>query len=258
MPGMRSLACLLWVTSAVVVAQDAGTAVAEPAAQAVDHAATLDRLFAARGTAAVDREHEAAVAAAIQAEPDNFEVLWRAARWKVWVSDGLTDEKQKSAVAKQGWQFADKARALKPQDALGHYYAAAAVGVYAQGIGILNALGQGIEGKFNERLDKAIQLDPTVDSGGPWMAKGRYFYELPLWMNDLKKSRELLEKTTTRFPNNLRAQLYLAETLLKDGKEKEAKAAIDRVFHNPGTDPAEARRVRERAQPVRAKIEDAQ
>lgn len=240
---MRLLACLLFAVPALVLGQEAA-----------DPAKKLDALFDARTQPEADQQQDKLLAETLKAQPDNFEVLWRGARWKAWQADGAPSAKQKSAIAKEGWALADRARKLKPDDAQGHYWAASNVGLYSQGIGILNALGEGIEGKFNERLDRAIQLDPTIDRGGPWMLKGRYHYELPWPMRDLKKSRAMLEKATARFPQNLRAQFYLAETLHKDGKHAEAKAALLKAKAGPGNDPAEFKRIGAMVAKVEAEI----
>ncbi|MDQ3263642.1 MAG: hypothetical protein M3Y59_08285 [Myxococcota bacterium] len=240
---MRSFACLLFVLPTLALSQETA-----------DPAKKLDELFDARTQPAADQEQEKFLAETIKAQPENFEVLWRGARWKAWQADAAGSDKQKAAIAKEGLVLADRARKLKPDSPLGHYWAASTVGLYAQGIGILNALGEGVEGKFNERLDRAIQLDPTIDHGGPWMLKGRYHYELPWPMRDLNKSRAMLEKTVGKFPQNLRAQFYLAETLHKDGKHAEAKAALARAKAGPGTHPAEAKRVWAMVKKVEAEI----
>ncbi|HEY0095291.1 MAG TPA: hypothetical protein VGB96_13245, partial [Archangium sp.] len=58
-------------------------------------------------------------------------------------------------------------------------------------------------------------------------------------------------------PENLRAWMYLAETLLADGEEKKAHEAILKVTQGSGAyDPAEAQRVKAWAKPVQAAIEE--
>ncbi len=101
-------------------------------------------------------------------------------------------------------------------------------------------------------------LDDSFEGGGPHIAKGRYFYELPWPKRDLKRSKAELQPALQRAPNNPRAWLYLAETLLKDDDPKAAKEAIDRIAAAKGTrDPAEERRVRQRAKAVAEKINEA-
>ena len=132
-------------------------------------------------------------------------------------------------MSKQTWDLGDKVARLAPTMAEGYYYGALGVGQFSEAVGILNALAQGLEGKFNERLDKSIQLNPNLDNGGPMLTKGRYFYSLPWPMRNLGKSAEWYNKVLAKHPFNLRAHLYLAETLLADGKAKEAKPHIDQI-----------------------------
>ena len=61
--------------------------------------------------------------------------------------------------------------------------------------------------KFNERLDKAIEIDPQLrERRCRCIAKGRYYFELPWPKRDLGKSAELVpEGAREANPNNLRA-----------------------------------------------------
>lgn len=145
-------------------------------------------------------------------------------------------------------QRADAA-ALKAQDA------ALGVGAYAQAVGILKALGDGLESKFNERLDKALQLDPDFLWGAPLLTKGRYYFELPWPKRDLAKSASFYEKALAKSPGNLRTWYFLAETLLKDGKARKARDAIEQVKQgSTAYDPAEGRRVQELAKKLDSEI----
>jgi pimeloyl-ACP methyl ester carboxylesterase len=154
-------------------------------------------------------------------------------------------EALKKTAAKRAWDFGDKARQLAPNAPEGHYYAAAGVGLFGQAMGVMTAISAGVDGKFNDRLDKAIQIDPAIEGGGPWLARGRYYYEVPFFMRDLKKSATFLGKALERHPENLRARWYMAQTLLKDGQARKAKAEIDFVLSGDESyDPPDARRVK--------------
>ena len=43
-------------------------------------------------------------------------------------------------------------------------------------VGVLQALMQGFEGRFNERLEQALKMDPSYDNAGALIAKGRYYF----------------------------------------------------------------------------------
>ncbi|WP_224245191.1 tetratricopeptide repeat protein [Hyalangium gracile] len=229
--------------------------VAVPAhAAAPELLASLDALLVKRGEPAALKELEESLKKELQAAPEDYELLWRSARLLVWQADGA-GEKLKKVLGKQAWDACEKGVKLAPQRVECQYYAAAGIGVYSQAVGIMRALKDGLEGKFNERLDAAIQIDPGFESGGPWLAKGRYHYELPWPKRDLAESAKLYEKVIAKYPGNLRAYYYLAETLLADDKAQKAQEAIQKVKQGSiAYDPPEGRRVQEWAKSVEAKI----
>jgi tetratricopeptide (TPR) repeat protein len=217
--------------------------------------ASVDALFARREEPAAVKEMEDTLKKELQAAPEDYELLWRSARLLVWQADGAGDDRLKKVLGRQAWDICDRGVKVAPQRVECQYLGAAGIGVYSQAVGILKALKEGLEGKFNERLDAAIKIDPTFDSGAPWLAKGRYHYELPWPKRDLSESTKLYEKAIAKFPANLRAYYYLAETLLADDKAQKAKEAVEKVKQGSvAYDPAEGRRVQERAKAVEAKI----
>ncbi|MCE9667229.1 hypothetical protein LY474_05315 [Myxococcus stipitatus] len=220
--------------------------------------ARLDALHARRADVAAVKELEAALKQALAATPDDFELVWRQARLLQWQADGaVSNDKLKKVLGRQTWDAAEKAVKLAPERVEGHYFAATGIGAYSQAVGVMKALGEGLEGKFNERIDAALRIDPDFSMGAPLLVKGRYFYELPWPKRDLKKSAEYYEKVIKKHPQMLRARYFLAETLLKDDKAKQAHEAIQQVKQGSvAYDPAEGQRVQEWAKKVQADIEE--
>lgn len=228
-------------------------------AQAADPAvlANLDALYAKRGEAGGEKALEEALKKAQEGAPDDYELVWRTARLRQWQADGATADKLKKVLGRQTWDLGEKALKLAPDRVEGHYYAATGIGAYSQAVGIMKALGEGLEGKFNERLEAATKIDPTYERGAPWLVKGRYYYELPWPKRNLGKSAEFYEKAIAKFPHSLRAHYFLAETLLKDGKAEKAREAIQKVKQgSTDYDPPEGRRIQEWAKKVEADIEE--
>jgi len=230
-------------------------AFAQPAS-AADVTAKFDELWKTRDEAASLKAMDEAVVEGLKAFPQDFEILWRAARLRWWVADGDADAKLRKQVAKEGWTFAERAVKAKPDAMQGYYYVALNIGAYSQAVGILKALGEGLEGKFNDALDKARKIDGAFDRMGSANAKGRYYWELPWPKRDLGKSRTEIKSVTEKHPEHLRAWLFLAETELKDGNAKKAQAAIQKVLGGADAyDPPEAKRVKRWAKPVSEAIE---
>ena len=219
---------------------------------------TLDSLHLRRDDPSAQQAFRAALAGAAPAEREDFEVLWRAARFEVWLGDVATEPERKRAQGTAAAELARRALALQPRRVEGHYYAALGIGLYCQGTGVIKILREGKDKAFTEELDKALAADPFFDRGGPLLAKGRYHFELPWPMRDLKKSIEHYRRILARFPYRPRARLFLAESLLKDGRAREAAAELGRLLEDDhGQDPPESRRVQWLARELDARIRKA-
>jgi tetratricopeptide (TPR) repeat protein len=188
--------------------------------------------------------------AAERAAPNDYGVLWRLARLYFWISDdpNLPDD-QKSKLGKMGWEYGDRATAANPKGVEGWFYSAGGMGNYSLGIGVLNALRQGIEGKFRERLSKAESIDAGYNSGGIFNAWGRFYYKLPWPKYDSHKSEANLLKAIKMNPDNVRARVYLAELYLKEDHPREARKLLEQaISQEPGRyDAPEERRYQARA-----------
>ncbi|MFL5302401.1 MAG: tetratricopeptide repeat protein [Anaeromyxobacteraceae bacterium] len=193
--------------------------------------------------------------AAERAAPDDYGVLWRLSRLYFWLSDDLAlPDAEKSKLGKKGWELGDRATAANPNGVEGWFYAVGGMGNYSLGIGILNALSQGIEGKFKERLSKAEAIDPGFNAGGIANAWGRFYYKLPWPKYDAKKSESSLRKAIKTNPDNVRARVYLAELYQKENHPKEARKLLEEaIAHEPGRyDAPEERRYQQRAKELLA------
>ncbi|HET7754659.1 MAG TPA: tetratricopeptide repeat protein [Anaeromyxobacteraceae bacterium] len=189
--------------------------------------------------------------------PDAYEVLWREARYLAWMSDDTSlPTKERSKLGKEGWDIAERAVKLEPDRIEGQFYAAANMGNYALGIGVLKALTQGIEGKFKERLSRAEEIDPTFDWGTIYNAWGRFWYELPWPKYSAKRSEEALRKALRVNPASARARVYLADLFIKEGKREQAKNLLNDVISTDvaGYDPPEVRRMQARARETLEKL----
>ena len=220
---------------------DAGAAAAAPPA-APSAFAEMETLWFQRDQPGAQDKLLQLTADGVAQHPNDFEYLWRAARIRLWAADGETGDKKRD-IAKEAWDLGDRAMKAKPQAVEGNYYAAASIGSYSQAVGILNALAQGLESKFNERLDKAISIDSKYAHAAPPAVKGRYYYELPWPKRNLGKSVTWLNKALALDPSALRPLLWLAETQWKDGDKQAARASLAKLqAGSMPDDPAEERR----------------
>jgi len=196
--------------------------------------ARVDDLYRRRDDKAAWHEQQRLVQALIARAPNEYGVLWRAARFYFWASDdpGVSKE-QRSRWGKDGWDLAEKAIALNPNDVAGYYYGALCMGNYALGLGVVKALSQGMEGKFRDRLTHAQALNNGYDWGGIETAWGRFFDKLPWPKRDRKRAEEHLRKAIELNPSALRARVYLASAYLDADRTMEAKHLLDEVAASP-------------------------
>jgi tetratricopeptide (TPR) repeat protein len=166
--------------------------------------------------------------------PSDYELLWRAARWRVWKGDepGLAGE-ERSRLGKEGWTLAERAVAANPNHAAGHYWAALGMGNYARGIGVLRALSEGIEGKFRHHLTEADRLDPKYEHGGVQAAWGGLYAKLPWPKHDEKKAIAYFHKALEINPNNLRVRVLWAELHVDEDRPAEAERLLREVMAAP-------------------------
>ncbi|HEX3696955.1 MAG TPA: tetratricopeptide repeat protein [Polyangia bacterium] len=225
------------ITAAILllVSVDAGPATSGANADGVPAmTARLDALYARRDDRAAWAEQQKLATQALGRAPGDYTVLWRAARVYFWMSDDpAASNDQRSAWGKQGWDLAEQAIKANPNDVAGHYYAAVCMGSYALGLGIMRALSQGLEGKFKERLKRAEELEPKYQNGGIFIAWGRFYDKLPWPKRDRKKAQQYERQAMQVNPASLRARVYLASSLIEDGRPEEARRLLDEVRAAP-------------------------
>ncbi len=225
--------------------EGAGPARPGLAAALQDELAGADALWPVRDLPGKERELEEALERAAARAPGAPEVLWRQARLLVWQSeDPGRARDQRSVLGKRAWELAERAIAAAPRRVEGYFYSAAGMGTYSLGIGVLQALLQGIEGKFRERLAQAEAIEPGFLHGAIPTAWGRLWYELPWPKHDARRSEEALRRAIAEAPDDVRALVYLGDVEADEGRRGAAREAYDRALavKPEATDPPEARR----------------
>ena len=187
----------------------------------------LDGLHERRDQPAALEEARALADAAVATAPRDAELLWRGARVIFTQSEEpARAPAERSQLGKLAWDLAERAVAIDPRSAAGHYWAALAIGSYAEGIGILTALASGIEGKFKGHLQRATELDPGYDHGSIPVVWAAYHLEVPWPKRDRKQAEVELTRALRVNPDNLRARLYLARLLFDTGRAAEARTRL--------------------------------
>lgn len=236
---VRVLACLAAVLPALALAEpqqgNGSASAASPAPRApAQLLSEIDVLWKVRDDPAQLAAQRAKLDEAERLAPDDYQVLWREARYHVWLADDpKLDGKEKSRIGKLAWEYGDRATTADPKRVEGWYFAAAGMGNYALGLGVLTALKQGIEGKFKERLGKAEELDADFQDGGIQTAWGRFWYEMPWPKYSPDKSRKSLEAALQKNPGNVRAHVYLADLWKKQERPDLQRAELMKALATP-------------------------
>lgn len=164
--------------------------------------------------------------------PQDYNVVWRAARMTWYVGDWLEDDESRrlASLGKEGMDLANRALALNPEGIEAHYYMALGIATYGRGISIVKALFKGLGGDYENHLKFVLKRNELFDRGGALRAMGRYYWHLPWPKTDLKKSQAYLERARELFPEVLRTHLYLGDTLNALKRREAARKAYETVL----------------------------
>lgn len=233
------------------------TATGDPPTPSPELLSRLDALHARRDEPAALTEARRLVDAALAQAPHDYGVLWRAARIVFTESDEpARSPDERSRLGKQAYDLAERAIAANPNDVAGAYWAALSIGSYAEGMGVLRALANGIEGKFKRPLERATVLDERYDHGNIPVVWAAYYLELPWPKRDRERASEKLRRALAINPASLRARLYQARIAADRDRPAEAKALLAEIAAAPvgRYDPPEERRVKQEATALAATL----
>ena len=187
----------------------------------------------------------------------SYDLAWRMAQIHWWLAEGSSDSNRAIQLAKTGWDYGKKAIRLNPKGVEGHMWLATSIGQYSLGVGVVKALMNGLEGKFLEPLDKAIQIDPAYACASPLRTKGSYYKNLPWPKQDLDQAEAFLKKSLKLAPCGLRSHYYLAEVYEKKGDKAAAIAELDKIINFSGgkADRGDLPRIRGWAKKMKARLQ---
>ena len=244
LPPMRALS---WLVVSLAAASTPAVSTESPVAEL---SARLDALNARRDDPVALAEARRVADGALARAPADYGVLWRAARVTFAESDlPNRSNDERSHLGKQAYDLAERAIAANPNGVAGQYWAALSIGRYAQGIGVMRALANGIEGKFRRPLERATALDEGYEHGSIPTVWAAYYLELPWPKRDRQKAADQCRRALAINPVNLRARLYQARIAADEDRRAEAKALLAEIAAAPvgRYDAPEERRVKEEA-----------
>jgi len=190
-----------------------------------------DRLYA-------DREHLASATEAariwearLAKDPRDFESAWKLARACYWLGGHVAPNEQRKQF-ERGIDAANKAVALQPNRAEGHFWLAADMGAMAEGFGL--RAGVKYRGPIKKALETVLMIDPGFLQGSADRALGRWYLKVPRLLGGSKdKSVEHLKRSLGYDANSTATHFFLAETYLEMDKKDDARRELQAVFAAP-------------------------
>jgi len=189
-----------------------------------------------------DRVRKAALSyeGAAQRRDQAYRGLWMAARAYVWLAQyAQEDRAQQEKDIASAVDLGRRAVAAAPRRAEGHYYLAAALGLFSQLHSVMNHLPE-----MAREGELAAAIDPTIDHAGPDRLLGSLYGfapEPPISLGDQDKGLEFLRQAVKLAPDEPENHFRLAELLAAMGDRAEAKRQLQTALFldNSGNDPTE-------------------
>jgi len=170
-------------------------------------------------------------AEALKQDPRDFDAAWKLARVAYWLGEHAP-EKERRAHLERGMQAARAAIALEPNRAEGHFWLAANMGTMAESFGLRNGLRY--RGAVKDELETVLKLDPAFMNGSADRVLGRWYFRVPrLFGGSNKRAEEHLRASLTYDENSTISRFFLAEVLLDEDRDQEARAELQKVIEAP-------------------------
>ncbi len=189
---------------------------------------------------------------AVEADPANYEALWKLCRACVDVADQISQnepgwEAKQRKLYKEGETYGRQAVRANPNDTWGHFFLSAALGKYALTLGKRDQIN--MSKVIKNEIEKAIELDNTNDLAyhalGRWhrrMAEiggaqrflgGLVYGSIP--KGSFEESEQALKKAVELRPDYTNHHLELGRTYLSLKKYDLAKQEFEKVLEVPVT-----------------------
>jgi tetratricopeptide (TPR) repeat protein len=189
-----------------------------------------------------DRVRQAALAyeGAAQERDQAYRGDWMAARAYVWLAQyAQEDRAQQEKDIASAIDLARRAVAAAPNRAEGHYYLAAALGLFSQAHSAINHLKE-----MAKEGEIAAAIDPSIDHAGPYRLLGSFYGfapEPPISLGDQDKGLKFLREAVTIAPDDPENHFRLAKLLAAMGKREEAREQVKTALFldSSGNDPTE-------------------
>jgi len=173
---------------------------------------------------------EALVKKSLKTFPESDKLFWRLGRVYFKLGETFTSESEKIYFFSLCMAQTKKTIEINSQSANGYFYNGLCSGTLGQTQGIWSSLG--IIEPFKKDMETAINLDPSIEEGGPHRALGNLYLKLPYVLGgDLERSITHFQKAIqlgSEFGENY---LGLAEAYIENGDFILAKGILHTLLN---------------------------
>ena len=173
---------------------------------------------------------EALVKKSLKTFPESDKLFWRLGRVYFKLGETFTSESKKVYFFSLCMAQTKKTIEINSQSANGYFFNGLCSGTLGQTQGIWSSLGT-IE-PFKKNMENAINLDPSIEEGGPHRALGNLYLKLPYVLGgDLERSIGHFQKAIqlgSEFGENY---LGLAEAYIENGDFILAKGILHTLLN---------------------------
>jgi tetratricopeptide (TPR) repeat protein len=170
-------------------------------------------------------------AARLADSPDDFTSAWKLARARYWLGGHSARDLVKGEY-EAGVEAARHAITRRPDRSEGHFWLAANLGGLAETQGRMTGLR--LRKEIRRSLERVLALDPAFQDGSADRALGRWYLKVPGWFGGSRsKAEEHLRRSLEYDPHSTASLFFLAEALVQDEREDEARDVLRRLAAAP-------------------------
>ena len=190
-----------------------------------------DALYADRANFASAQAAALAWAAELAERPSAFDAAWKLARADYWLG-GHAPASQRRAFLIRGIEAGRQAIAAAPNQPEGHFWTAANMGALAEAGGIRD--GVKYRRPIKDELEWVLRAAPEFLQGSADRALGRWYFKVPGLLGGSKARAEAHLRASLKYnPRSTASHFFLAELLLDDGRDADARAELQQVLDAP-------------------------
>jgi tetratricopeptide (TPR) repeat protein len=170
-------------------------------------------------------------AAALASNGRDFDSAWKLARADYWLG-GHAPKAEERSYYEKAMNAAQKAIAIAPDKAEGHFWLAANMGALAESAGV--SAGLKYRKPIKSELETVLRMNPAFLEGSADRALGRWYFKVPrLFGGSHKQAEEHLKAALKYKADSTVTNYFLAELYVDDDRVPEARTQLQKVLDAP-------------------------